>query len=232
MVMKSNSAYEALFGPLPDLRVQAAATFTATLGKLDIVGGDRAAGRLRVGHQHDAQVAEHRSTRWSSLDIRRRWTCPACWPSLPAIRTSTCRSTRTGDAPALVFQPRAQHRWALLEAAGRRFPALGPDQHQLRGELQDGGPRRVNGRAGQRPIGIAPAPPRLRGDRLVSRRSGRPDTGHARTAPARTVRALVSTGLLAVLTTRPPARGRGLPAARPRVRPHRRNHRCARTSQR
>ena len=59
VVMKSNSAYEALFGPLPDLRVQAAATYQATLGKLQIVGGDELQAACRVRHQHDAQAAEH-----------------------------------------------------------------------------------------------------------------------------------------------------------------------------
>ncbi len=114
MVMKSNSAYESLFGPLPDLRVQAAATYTATLGKLDIVGGTE----LRAACESDINMMR------KLLSIAHKMEQPGYPQALdmPSVLAFLARNPHidvpidsSGDAPALVFQPGAQHRWALLK---------------------------------------------------------------------------------------------------------------------
>jgi hypothetical protein len=114
VVMKSNSAYEALFGPLPDLRVQASATYQATLGKLQIVGGDE----LEAACQSDINMMR------KLLSIQHKMDQPGYPQALdmPSVLAFLDRNPhidvpvdRTGDSPALVFQSQAQHRWALLK---------------------------------------------------------------------------------------------------------------------
>jgi hypothetical protein len=113
-VMKSNSAYEALFGPLPDLRVQAAVTYSATLGKLKIVGGDE----LQTACESDINMMR------KLLSIQQKMDQPGYPQALdmPSVLEFLARNPHidvpidsSGDGPALVFQPQAQHRWALLK---------------------------------------------------------------------------------------------------------------------
>ncbi len=113
-VMKSNSAYEALFGPLPDLRVQAAVTYSATLGKLQIVGGDE----LQTACESDINMMR------KLLSIQQKMDQPGYPQALdmPSVLEFLARNPHidvpidsSGDSPALVFQPQAQHRWALLK---------------------------------------------------------------------------------------------------------------------
>ena len=114
MVMKSNNAYESLFGPLPELREQAAETFTATLGKLPIVGGDS----LRAACESDLNMMR------KLLSIKRRLEQPG-YPDaidMPAVMAFLERNPHvdvpvetSGGSPSLVFRPQAQQRWALLK---------------------------------------------------------------------------------------------------------------------
>ncbi len=114
IVLKNNSAYEALFGALPDLRELAAATFAATLGTLRIVGGDE----LQAACGSDINMMR------KLLSIRHKMARPGYADALtmPNLLTFLQRSPhidlqidRSGDAPALVYQGDAQHRWALLK---------------------------------------------------------------------------------------------------------------------
>ncbi|MET3803785.1 hypothetical protein ABIB25_000771 [Nakamurella sp. UYEF19] len=114
VVMKSNGAFESLFGPLPDLREQATSTFTATLGKLEIVGGDE----LRAACESDINMMR------KLLSIQRKMDQPGYPEALdmPSVLAFLARNPHidvpvdtSGDAPALVFQPQAQRRWALLK---------------------------------------------------------------------------------------------------------------------
>lgn len=114
MVMKSNNAYESLFGALPDLREQAAATFTATLGKLPIVGGEE----LRAACESDLNMMR------KLLSIKHRMEQPG-YPDavdMPAVVAFLERNPHVNvpvetvsGAPSLVFRPQAQQRWALLK---------------------------------------------------------------------------------------------------------------------
>jgi hypothetical protein len=114
VVMKSNSAYEALFGPLPDLQAQAAATYSATLGTLRILGGDE----LRAACESDLNMMR------KLLSIKQKMEQPGYPQALDmtSVLSFLARNPhidvpvdRSGDAPALVFQPQAQRRWALLK---------------------------------------------------------------------------------------------------------------------
>lgn len=113
-VMKSNSAYETLFGPLPDLREQAATTYDATLGKLTIVGGDD----LRAACGSDLNMMRKLTS------IQQKMNQPGYPEALdmPSVLLFLARNPhidvpvdRSGGSPALVFRPGAQHRWALLK---------------------------------------------------------------------------------------------------------------------
>lgn len=114
MVMKSNNAYESLFGALPDLKVQAAETFTATLGKLPIVGGEE----LRAACESDLNMMR------KLLSIKHRMEQPG-YPDavdMPSVVAFLERNPHvnvpieTSDgSPTLVFRPQAQQRWALLK---------------------------------------------------------------------------------------------------------------------
>ncbi len=114
VVMKSNSAYEALFGPLPDLRVQASETYSATLGQLQIVGGDE----LQAACESDINMMR------KLLSIQQKLDQPGYPQALdmPSVVAFLGRNPHIdvpidtrGGGPALVFQPQAQHRWALLK---------------------------------------------------------------------------------------------------------------------
>lgn len=114
VVMKSNSAYESLFGALPDLRVQAAATFAATLGKLDIVGADA----LQAACESDLNMMR------KLLSIQHKMEQPGYPEALDMSSVLTflernihvdVEVDRTGERPALVFSSQPQHRWALLK---------------------------------------------------------------------------------------------------------------------
>lgn len=114
VVMKNNSAYESLFGALPDLRVQAAATFSATFGTLDIVGADE----LRSACESDINMMR------KLLSIAHKMKQPG-YPAaldMPSVLEFLARNPHidvpideSGATPALVFSPQAQHRWALLK---------------------------------------------------------------------------------------------------------------------
>lgn len=114
MVMKSNSAFESLFGALPDLRVQAAETFTATLGKLPIVGGED----LRSACESDLNMMR------KLLSIKHRMEQPG-YPDavdMPSVVAFLERNPHvnvpietSNGSPTLVFRPQAQQRWALLK---------------------------------------------------------------------------------------------------------------------
>ena len=114
MVMKSNNAYESLFGALPDLRVQAAETFTATLGKLPIVGGEE----LRAACESDLNMMR------KLVSIKHRMEQPG-YPDavdMPGVVAFLERNPHvdvpietTNGTPTLVFHPQAQQRWTLLK---------------------------------------------------------------------------------------------------------------------
>lgn len=114
MVMKSNNAYESLFGALPDLRVQASETFTATLGKLPIVGAEE----LRVACESDLNMMR------KLLSIKHRMDQPG-YPDavdMPSVVAFLERNPHvnvpvetSNGSPTLVFRPQAQQRWALLK---------------------------------------------------------------------------------------------------------------------
>jgi len=114
MVMKSNNAYESLFGALPDLKVQAAETFTATLGKLPIVGGEE----LQAACESDLNMMR------KLLSIKHRMEQPG-YPDavdMPSVVAFLERNPHvnvpietTDGSPTLVFRPQAQQRWALLK---------------------------------------------------------------------------------------------------------------------
>ena len=114
MVMKSNNAYESLFGALPDLKEQAAATFTATLGKLPIVGGEE----LRTACESDLNMMR------KLLSIKHRMEQPG-YPDavdMPAVVAFLERNPHVNvpvetvsGSPSLVFKAQAQQRWALLK---------------------------------------------------------------------------------------------------------------------
>jgi len=114
IVMKNNSAYESLFGPLPDLRVQAAATFAATLGKLDIVGGDalQAACESDINMMRKLLSIQHKM---AQPDYPEALDMASVLAFLERNAHIDVEVDRTGDTPALVFRPRPQHRWALLK---------------------------------------------------------------------------------------------------------------------
>ncbi len=114
MVAKTNNAYEALFGPLPDLRKKAAATFDTTLGKLPIVGAEE----LRTACESDINMMR------KLVSIQHRMDQPGYPDSvdLPGVLAFLERNPHiavpvdtSGGAPALVFQPQAQQRWTLLK---------------------------------------------------------------------------------------------------------------------
>ena len=114
VLMKSNSSYESLFGALPDLKEQAATTYAATLGKLDIVGGEA----LQAACESDINMMR------KLLSIQHKMDQPGYPEALdmPSVLTFLERNQhidvpidRSGDAPALVFSPQPQHRWALLK---------------------------------------------------------------------------------------------------------------------
>lgn len=114
MVMKSNNAYESLFGALPDLKVQAAETFTATLGKLPIAGGEE----LRAACESDLNMMR------KLLSIKHRMEQPG-YPDavdMPGVLAFLERNPHvdvpvdtSNGSPTLVFRPQAQQRWALLK---------------------------------------------------------------------------------------------------------------------
>ena len=114
MIMKSNNAYESLFGPIPDLREQAASTYTATFARLPINGGDE----LRAACESDINMMR------KLLSIAARMQQPG-YPDaidMPSVMAFLERNPHidvpvdtSGEAPALVFQAQAQRRWALLK---------------------------------------------------------------------------------------------------------------------
>lgn len=114
VLMKSNAAYESLFGALPDLRRRAATTYAATLGKLNIVGGDA----LRAACESDLNMMRKLSS------IAHKMQQPGYPEALDmsSVLHFLERNThievdidRSGDVPALVFNPQPQRRWALLK---------------------------------------------------------------------------------------------------------------------
>ncbi|SDO24861.1 protein of unknown function [Nakamurella panacisegetis] len=114
VLMKSNSAYESLFGALPDLRARAASTYAATLGRLDIVGAEA----LQAACESDINMMR------KLLSIQHKMDQPGYPEALdmPSVLSFLERNEhidvpidRSGNAPALVFSPQPQHRWALLK---------------------------------------------------------------------------------------------------------------------
>ncbi len=113
-VMKTNSAYETLFGALPDLKAQAAATFAATFGRLDIVGAQE----LQAACESDINMMRKLSS------IAQKMEQPG-YPAaldMPSVLSFLERNPHidipidtSGPTPALVFSSQAQHRWALLK---------------------------------------------------------------------------------------------------------------------
>ncbi len=114
VVMKNNSAYESLFGALPDLREQAAATFTATLGKLQIVGGDelQAACESDINMMHKLLSIAHKMDQPGYPKALDMASVLAFLERNPHIDVPIDTS---GSSPALVFRSQPQHRWALLK---------------------------------------------------------------------------------------------------------------------
>jgi hypothetical protein len=113
-VMKSNSAYESLFGPLPGLKIQAAATFAATFGRLDILGADE----LQAACESDINMMRKLTSIAHKMD---QPGYPAAL-DMPSVLTFLSRNPHidvpvdtSGDTPALVFSSQPQHRWALLK---------------------------------------------------------------------------------------------------------------------
>lgn len=113
-VMKTNSAYESLFGALPELKVQAAATFAATFGTLDIVGADE----LQAACESDINMMR----KLSSIAHKMKQPGYPAALDMPSVLNFLARNPHidvpvdtSGDTPALVFSSQPQHRWALLK---------------------------------------------------------------------------------------------------------------------
>jgi hypothetical protein len=113
-VMASSSAYERLFGPLPDLRVQAARTYAATLGKLKITNGQA----LLDACNSDINMMR------KLLSIQRKLQKPGYAGKITQKRlVAFVRSHSelgieidgTGPNASLVFENAAQRRWQLLK---------------------------------------------------------------------------------------------------------------------
>ncbi len=114
IVMKSAGAFELLFGPLPDLRERAVQTYTATLGKLDIAGGEQLAAACEsdINMMHKLVSIERRLEQpgyAEALDM------PHVLEFLDKNPHIDVQIDRTGDVPQLVHDPSPQRRWALLK---------------------------------------------------------------------------------------------------------------------
>lgn len=114
VVMQSAGAYEALLGPLPDLRHEASATYQATLGKLEIVNGDE----LEQACASDLNMMRKLMSIKSKLGRPGYVTSiemPRIAAFLEAHPTVDVELDRSGPEPRLVHGTGPQRRWALLK---------------------------------------------------------------------------------------------------------------------
>lgn len=128
VVMQSPAAYQAMFGALPELKKQAEQTYQASIGKLDIVDGDKLAEACRS----DVNMMRKLVSIQAKLDrpgYADAVTMPALLTFLKAHPTIDVPvQDADGPHPKLVFSSDAQHRWAILKLLDDDF---------LRSELTD-----------------------------------------------------------------------------------------------
>ena len=115
VVMQSTAAYQSMFGALPELRAQAAKTYRASIGTLEIVNGDK----LARACETDVNMMRKLVSIQAKLD-RPGYADAVTMPAIvgflkrhPTIGVPV--QDPDGPAPKLVFSPDAQHRWAILK---------------------------------------------------------------------------------------------------------------------
>ena len=128
VVMQSPSAYQSMFGALPELKRSAEKTYQASIGKLDIVDGDK----LEAACRSDLNMMRKLVSIQAKLD-RPGYANAVTMPALVEfLRAHPKIDVPVQDAdtphPKLVFSPDAQHRWAILKLLDDDF---------LRSELTD-----------------------------------------------------------------------------------------------
>ncbi|MEO5833948.1 MAG: Kiwa anti-phage protein KwaB-like domain-containing protein [Nakamurella sp.] len=115
VVMQSAAAYQAMFGALPELRKQAERTYQASIGKLDIVDGDKLAQACRS----DLNMMRKLASIQAKLDrpgYADAVTMPALMTFLQAHpEIDVPVQDADGPRPRLVFSSDAQHRWVILK---------------------------------------------------------------------------------------------------------------------
>ncbi len=128
VVLQSASTFQTMFGALPELKAQAAATYRASIGKLDIVDGDK----LAKACETDLNMMRKLVSIQAKLD-RPGYADAVTMPALvnflkkhPEIEVPL--RDADGPHPMLVFSSDAQHRWAILKLLDDDF---------LRSELTD-----------------------------------------------------------------------------------------------
>ena len=128
VVMQSPATYQGMFGALPELRKSAEKTYRASIGKLDIVDGDK----LEAACRSDLNMMRKLVSIQAKLD-RPGYADAVTMPALvtflkkhPTIDVPV--QDADGPHPKLVFSPDAQHRWAILKLLDDDF---------LRSELTD-----------------------------------------------------------------------------------------------
>lgn len=128
VVMQSAAVFQAMFGALPELKAQAVKTYAASIGKLDIVDGDK----LAKACETDVNMMHKLVSIQAKLD-RPGYADAVTMPALVAFlrrhpRIGVPVLDADGPAPKLVFTANAQHRWAILKLLDDDF---------LRSELTD-----------------------------------------------------------------------------------------------
>ncbi len=128
VVMQSSATYQSMFGALPELKKSAEKTYQASIGKLDIVDGDK----LEAACRSDLNMMRKLVSIQAKLD-RPGYADAVTMPALitflrahPKIDVPV--QDADGPHPKLVFSSDAQHRWAILKLLDDDF---------LRSELTD-----------------------------------------------------------------------------------------------
>ncbi|WP_111768224.1 Kiwa anti-phage protein KwaB-like domain-containing protein [Nakamurella deserti] len=128
VVMQSPTTYQSMFGALPELRKSAEKTYRASIGKLDIVDGDK----LAAACQTDLNMMRKLVSIQAKLD-RPGYADAVTMPALVTFLKAHPKidvpvQDADGPHPRLVFSSDAQHRWAILKLLDDDF---------LRSELTD-----------------------------------------------------------------------------------------------
>jgi hypothetical protein len=128
VVMQSPATYQSMFGALPELRKSAERTYQASIGKLDIVDGDK----LEAACRTDLNMMRKLVSIQAKLD-RPGYADAVTMPALVSFLKAHPKidvpvQDPDGPHPKLVFSSDAQHRWAILKLLDDDF---------LRSELTD-----------------------------------------------------------------------------------------------